>query len=84
MVVIFREGVLAGGAEAKESASVGLSEAIKRTGAEALKPSVINITGALIRILGDRYNYNVKAAMLDTLNLLLAKVFATRSMLVPL
>lgn len=79
MVIIFREGVLSGNAEAKESASIGLSEAIKRTSSEALKPSVINITGALIRILGDRYNYNVKAAMLDTLNLLLAKVLSSNS-----
>eukprot|EP00058_Branchiostoma_floridae_P014051 XP_002599539.1 hypothetical protein BRAFLDRAFT_121765 [Branchiostoma floridae] len=59
---------------AEEQAALGLGEIIKRTSAEALKPSVVNITGPLIRILGDRFSWNVKAAVLDTLGLLLGKV----------
>jgi hypothetical protein len=47
---------------------------IKLTNAEALQPSVVHITGPFIRILGDRFNWNVKAAVLETLALLLAKV----------
>ena len=47
---------------------------IKKTSAEALKPSVVNITGPLIRILGDRFSFNVKVAVLETLGLLLGKV----------
>lgn len=58
----------------KEQASIGLGEVIKLTNAEALKPSVVNITGPLIRILGDRYAWNVRVAVLETLALLLAKV----------
>ncbi|XP_078600399.1 stalled ribosome sensor GCN1-like [Branchiostoma floridae x Branchiostoma japonicum] len=71
---VFREGILNGSPELKEQAALGLGEIIKRTSAEALKPSVVNITGPLIRILGDRFSWNVKAAVLDTLGLLLGKV----------
>lgn len=70
---IFREGILNGSAEVKESAALGLTELIRRTSSDALKSSVVNITGPLIRILGDRYSHRVKVAMLDTLTLLLTK-----------
>ncbi|XP_074643687.1 stalled ribosome sensor GCN1-like [Tubulanus polymorphus] len=70
---IFREGILNGPPELKESAAIGLGEVIKRTSAEALKPSVIHITGPLIRILGDRFSFSVKVAVLETLGLLLSK-----------
>jgi hypothetical protein len=73
LLPIFREGILNGPAETKESATCGLSELIRRTSADALKSSVVNITGPLIRILGDRYGHNVKIVMLDTLGLLLSK-----------
>ena len=71
---IFREGILNGPQELKETAAIGLGEVIKHTSAEALKPSVVNITGPLIRILGDRFSWSVKVAVLDTLGLLLGKV----------
>uniref|UniRef100_A0A4W3H8T3 GCN1 activator of EIF2AK4 n=1 Tax=Callorhinchus milii TaxID=7868 RepID=A0A4W3H8T3_CALMI len=71
---VLREGVLTGSPEQKEEAAKALGLVIKLTSAEALKPSVINITGPLIRILGDRFSWNVKVALLDTLSLLLGKV----------
>ncbi|KAG8223949.1 hypothetical protein J437_LFUL003757 [Ladona fulva] len=71
---IFREAILNGQPEVKEQAAQGLGEVIKLTSPEALQPSVVHITGPLIRILGDRFNWNVKAAVLETLALLLAKV----------
>ncbi|GAB6030116.1 hypothetical protein CHUAL_005795 [Chamberlinius hualienensis] len=73
---IFREAIINGSPEVKEQAAIGLGEVIHVTSAEALKPSVVNITGPLIRILGDRYVWNVRVAVLDTLALLLAKVGA--------
>ena len=79
---IFREGILNGPQEVKEQAARLLGEIIQLTSAAALKPSVVHITGPLIRILGDRFNWNVKEAILDTLGLLLQKVkFYSRGLL---
>ncbi|KAJ7309597.1 hypothetical protein JRQ81_007650, partial [Phrynocephalus forsythii] len=71
---VLREGVLMGNSDQKEEAAKALGLVIKLTSAEALKPSVVSITGPLIRILGDRFSWNVKVALLETLSLLLAKV----------
>ncbi|KAK0092981.1 hypothetical protein PV326_000188 [Microctonus aethiopoides] len=71
---IFREALLNGMPEAKEQAAQGLGEVIRLTSASALQPSVVHITGPLIRILGDRFNWSVKAAVLETLAILLGKV----------
>ncbi|XP_034945471.1 eIF-2-alpha kinase activator GCN1 [Chelonus insularis] len=71
---IFREAILNGMPEAKEQAAQGLGEVIRLTNASALQPSVVHITGPLIRILGDRFNWSVKAAVLETLAILLGKV----------
>ena len=61
---IFREGILNGSAEVKESAALGMTELIRWTSSDALKSSVVNITKPLIRIHGDRYSHKVKVAML--------------------
>ncbi|XP_068094819.1 stalled ribosome sensor GCN1 [Hyperolius riggenbachi] len=71
---VLREGVLTGNPEQKEEATKALGLVIKLTSAQALQPSVIGITGPLIRILGDRFSWSVKVALLETLSLLLAKV----------
>ena len=70
---IFRESILNGAPDLKEQAANGLAEVITLSNAEALKPSVVHITGPLIRILGDRFASNVKTAVLDTLSSLLYK-----------
>ncbi|KAL7986757.1 hypothetical protein Chor_013040 [Crotalus horridus] len=57
---MLREGVLTGNSDQKEEAAKALGLVIKLTSAEALKPSVVSITGPLIRILGDRFSWNVK------------------------
>lgn len=74
LLPVFREAILNGLPEEKENAAVGLGEVISLTSASALQPSVVHITGPLIRILGDRFNANVKAAVLETLAILLHKV----------
>ena len=65
-----------GAQDLKEQSAIALGELIQKTSAEALKPSVVNITGPLIRILGDRFAWGVKTAVLETLTLLLSKVCA--------
>ncbi|KZS15891.1 Translational activator GCN1 [Daphnia magna] len=76
LLPVYREAILNGPPEMKEQAAQGLGELIKLTSPEALKPSVVAITGPLIRILGDRFAFGVKVAVLETLALLLAKVGA--------
>ncbi|KAJ8966633.1 hypothetical protein NQ314_003400 [Rhamnusium bicolor] len=71
---IFREAILNGDGDEKEAAAQGLGEIIRVTSAQALQPSVVAITGPLIRILGDRFSPNVKTAVLEALAILLAKV----------
>lgn len=74
LLPVFREAILNGLPEEKENAAVGLGEIIALTSAASLQPSVVHITGPLIRILGDRFNAGVKAAVLETLAILLHKV----------
>ncbi|CAK8692590.1 unnamed protein product [Clavelina lepadiformis] len=71
---IFREGILNGAPDLKEQAAKGIGECIMFLTPAALKPSVVNITGPLIRILGDRFSSNVRIAVLETLSLLLKRV----------
>ncbi|KAL3270236.1 hypothetical protein HHI36_009292 [Cryptolaemus montrouzieri] len=71
---IFREAILNGDGDEKEVAAQGLGEVIRVTTDKALQPSVVHITGPLIRILGDRFTPNIKTAVLDTLAILLFKV----------
>ncbi|XP_034131444.1 eIF-2-alpha kinase activator GCN1 [Drosophila guanche] len=74
LLPVFREAILNGLPEEKENAAQGLGEVIYLTSAQSLQPSVVHITGPLIRILGDRFNAAVKAAVLETLAILLHKV----------
>ncbi|GAX75317.1 hypothetical protein CEUSTIGMA_g2762.t1 [Chlamydomonas eustigma] len=74
VVPIYLSGVLQGSSnEVREMASEGLGELVEVTGEEALKPFVVQITGPLIRIIGDRFPSSVKAAILLTLGSLIAK-----------
>ncbi|XP_036339906.1 eIF-2-alpha kinase activator GCN1 [Rhagoletis pomonella] len=74
LLPIFREAILNGMPDVKENATQGLGEVIALTNAQSLQPSVVQITGPLIRILGDRFNAGVKAAVLESLAILLRKV----------
>ncbi|XP_039501324.1 eIF-2-alpha kinase activator GCN1-like [Drosophila santomea] len=74
LLPVFREAILNGLPEEKENAAQGLGEVIFLTNAQSLQLSVVHITGPLIRILGDRFNAAVKAAVLETLSILLHKV----------
>uniref|UniRef100_A0A7S2RDU6 TOG domain-containing protein n=1 Tax=Mucochytrium quahogii TaxID=96639 RepID=A0A7S2RDU6_9STRA len=57
----------------RESAALGLGELVDLTSPQALRPFVIKITGPLIRIVGDRFPWEVKVAILKTLGKLLEK-----------
>uniref|UniRef100_J3LSA3 TOG domain-containing protein n=1 Tax=Oryza brachyantha TaxID=4533 RepID=J3LSA3_ORYBR len=70
---IFQQGLISGSAETKEQAAEGLGELIDVTSEKTLKEVVVPITGPLIRILGDRFPWQVKSAILSTLTVIIAK-----------
>ncbi|KAJ3197163.1 translational activator of GCN4 [Irineochytrium annulatum] len=71
---IFLQGLMYGGPDTRQESAAGLGDLVNRTSADALKPFVTQITGPLIRIIGDRFPASVKSAILKTLCLLLNKV----------
>ncbi|KAJ3090385.1 translational activator of GCN4 [Quaeritorhiza haematococci] len=71
---IFLQGLMYGSSDVREQGALGLGDLVRRTSPDALRPFVTQITGPLIRIIGDRFPAPVKAAILQTLGQLLAKV----------
>ncbi|KAL8544545.1 hypothetical protein ACS0TY_004932 [Phlomoides rotata] len=70
---IFLQGLISGSAELREQAALGLGELIEVTSDKALREFVIPITGPLIRIIGDRFPWQVKSAILSTLSIMIQK-----------
>ncbi|KAK6156422.1 hypothetical protein DH2020_010670 [Rehmannia glutinosa] len=70
---IFLQGLISGSAELREQAALGLGELIEVTSEKALREFVIPITGPLIRIIGDRFPWQVKSAILSTLSITIQK-----------
>lgn len=73
LLPIYLQGLISGSAELKEQAAQGLGELIEVTSEKALKEFVIPITGPLIRIIGDRFPWQVKSAILSTLTIIIGK-----------
>jgi HEAT repeat protein len=74
LLQLFLQGLVYGKSpEVREQAALGLGDMIELTDAKALSPHVLKVTGPLIRIVGDRFPWQVKAAILKTLSLLLDK-----------
>lgn len=73
LLPIFLQGLISGSAELREQAALGLGELIEVTSEQALKEFVIPITGPLIRIIGDRFPWQVKSAILSTLSIMIRK-----------
>lgn len=70
---IFLQGLMNGSGEQRVQAALAISDLIDRTSAKGLQPFVVQITGPLIRVVGER-SVEVKAAILLTLNNLLEKI----------
>eukprot|EP00850_Spirogloea_muscicola_P017739 SM000155S01668 [mRNA] locus=s155:261471:283828:+ [translate_table: standard] len=70
---IYLQGLMSGSAELREQSAEGLGELISLTSDDALRPFVVPITGPLIRIVGDRFPWQVKSAILGTLAVVIDK-----------
>ncbi|KAL9618193.1 MAG: hypothetical protein Q9160_007089 [Pyrenula sp. 1 TL-2023] len=70
---IFLQGLINGSQDQRVQAALAISDIVERTEPNALKPSVTQITGPLIRVVSER-SVEVKCAILYTLNQLLAKI----------
>ncbi|KAF2747097.1 ARM repeat-containing protein [Sporormia fimetaria CBS 119925] len=70
---IFLQGLMNGTVEQRTQAALAISDLIDRTSDKGLQPFVVQITGPLIRVVGER-SVDVKAAILLTLNNLLEKI----------
>ncbi|ONK79574.1 uncharacterized protein A4U43_C01F7760 [Asparagus officinalis] len=73
LLPIFLQGLISGSAETREQAAQGLGELIDVTSEQTLKEFVVPITGPLIRIIGDRFPWQVKGAILSTLSIMISK-----------
>ena len=71
---ILLQGLIGGSAETREISAQVLGDLVTRTSELSLKPFVTQMTGPLIRVIGDRFTPSVKTAILGTLALLLSKV----------
>eukprot|EP00475_Leptophrys_vorax_P021186 TRINITY_DN2891_c0_g1_i1.p1 TRINITY_DN2891_c0_g1~~TRINITY_DN2891_c0_g1_i1.p1 ORF type:complete len:1007 (+),score=320.38 TRINITY_DN2891_c0_g1_i1:150-3023(+) len=82
-LTVYQQNLMHGAPEAREEAAQGIEELVKLSTPESLKPFVIKITGPLIRIVGDRFNEGVKAAILNALRALLVKAAPSLKPFVP-
>ncbi|KAH9815238.1 armadillo-type protein [Melampsora americana] len=71
---ILLQGILTGTAEQREQAALAFGDVVERTSQEFIKPYVTQITGPLIRIVGDRFPAPVKSAILQTSATLLQQI----------
>ncbi|CUS22983.1 LAQU0S07e04654g1_1 [Lachancea quebecensis] len=71
---IFLHGLMYGSNEDREISAMAIADVVKRTPATNLKAFVTVITGPLIRVVGERFPSDVKAAILYALNVLFAKI----------
>ena len=77
-LTILKEGLISGSPDEKEDAARVLVEVINLASSKTLSTGkvVMLIAGPLIRVLGDRYGWNVKVATLEALVQLVRKVGA--------
>ncbi|ODV58740.1 Gcn1p [Ascoidea rubescens DSM 1968] len=71
---VFIRGLMYGTSEQRQLSADGIAEIVSKTPPIILKTYVTAITGPLIRVIGDRFNGDVKASILSTLNILFSKV----------
>lgn len=83
LVPMLTEGLLHGTPELREQAALGIAEVVELSEQKALSPFVVKLTGPLIRVISDRFPWQVKAAILHAMLRLLQRCSPMLKMLVP-
>ena len=71
---IFLHGLMYGSGDEREASALAIADIVSKTPAEGLKSYVTIITGPLIRVVGERFNSDIKSAILFALNVLFGKI----------
>lgn len=71
---IFLHGLMYGSGDEREASALAIADVVSKTPATGLKAYVTVITGPLIRVMGERFNSDIKAAILYALNVLFSKI----------
>ena len=71
---IFLHGLMYGSNDEREASALAIADIVSKTPAANLKPFVSVITGPLIRVVGERFSSDIKAAILFALNILFVKI----------
>jgi hypothetical protein len=71
---IFLHGLMYGSGDQREASAMAIADLVSKTPASNLKPLVTLITGPLIRVIGERFSSDIKAAILYALSMLFEKV----------
>lgn len=71
---VFLHGLMYGSSDQREAGALAIADIISKTPAIMLKPLVTVITGPLIRVIGERFPSDVKAAILYALDLIFEKI----------
>ncbi|TIA83681.1 hypothetical protein E3P98_00634 [Wallemia ichthyophaga] len=74
LVPMLLAGLLTGNVEQRENAAYAIGHVIERTDEVNIKPFVIQLTGPLIRIQGEKVASTIKSAILDTLTIFLQRI----------
>ncbi|KAK9468030.1 armadillo-type protein [Lipomyces arxii] len=71
---VFTTGLMHGSSEQREAAARGIGGVVKRTPGDVLRPYVTQMTGPLIRTVGERVGVQVKVAIVDSLTIVLRHI----------
>jgi HEAT repeat protein len=72
-VEVYQRALLKGTEDLREEGATGLGELIDVSDQTVLQKKIIVIAGPLIRVFGDKFSWQVKAAILTTFGILIAK-----------
>jgi len=83
LIPMLTHGLLHGTPELREQAALAIAEVVALSDQKAMNPFVVKLTGPLIRVISDRFPWQVKAAILQAMLRLLRSCANMVKMLIP-